>query len=80
MRAVSFDPFLPSTAESAADVAEDIDVRIIAGKQADDRVEFGLQQRDGDSWGDRILPSRRFFPAAASVDRRLGSSTIDLDT
>ena len=43
-------------------------------------IEFGLQHRDGDSWGDRILPQRRFFPSAATVDRWLGSSTIDLDT
>ena len=69
-----------SVAASADGFAQDIDVRIIARRQADDRVEFGLQQRDGDSWGDRVLPQRRFFPAAATVDRWLGSSTIDLDT
>ena len=71
-----------SVSESATDFADDTHVRIIARKQSDGRVEFGLQQSDdgGDSWGDRVLPTRRFFPAAASVLRWLGSSNITVDS
>ena len=68
-----------SAAEGVNDFAEDLAVRIIARKQADGRVEFGLQQRDNGSWGDRMLPPRRYFPTSASVDRWLGSSTMTLD-
>ena len=67
---------------SADALAEDAVVRIVARRGNDDRVEFGLQQSGdgGETWGDRILPSRRFFPAAASVLRWLGSSNITVDS
>jgi len=68
-----------SAAEGVNDFAEDVAVRIIARKQADGRVEFGLQQRDNGSWGERMLPQRRYFPTSAAVDRWLGSSTMSLD-
>ncbi|MYI55866.1 MAG: hypothetical protein F4062_02350 [Acidimicrobiia bacterium] len=71
-----------SVAASATDFADDTHVRIIARKQSDGRVEFGLQQSDdgGDTWGERMLPQRRFFPASASVLRWLGSSNITVDS
>ena len=69
-----------SVAESAGDLADDIAVRIVARKLENGRVEFGLQERDNGSWGDRELPTRRYFPPSATVDRWLGSSTITLDT
>ena len=71
-----------SVGASADSLAEDAVVRIVARKGSDDRVEFGLQQSDdgGENWGDRVLPSRRFFPAAASVLRWLGSSNITVDS
>ena len=53
------------------------EVRIVARKLADDRIEFGLQHRNvDDSWGDRRLPSSRFFPADVAVDRWLRSSPL----
>jgi hypothetical protein len=56
------------------------EVRIVARRLADGRVEFGLQQRsDSDgSWSSRRLPSRRFFPLSAEVGRWLGSSPLSL--
>ena len=54
-------------------------MRIVARRLDDGRVEFGLQQQENGSWGDRDLPTRRFFPPAATVDRWLGSSTLNLD-
>lgn len=71
-----------SVSESADAFDEDVTVRIVARRGSDDRVEFGLQQSDdgGTTWGDRILPPRRFFPARASVDRWLGSSNITVDS
>ena len=53
------------------------EVRIVARKLSDDRIEFGLQQRQvDDSWGDRRLPSARFFPADVAVGRWLRSSPL----
>ena len=65
----------------------DVTVRIVARQLADGffqqmppRVEFGLRQcdPDGNNCGDEILPSSRFFPADATVDRWLRSSPLDL--
>ena len=64
--------------EGAGDVSE-VEVRIVARRLADGRVEFGLQQRGGDgAWGERLLPSRRFFPADAPVGGWLSSSRLVL--
>jgi len=71
-----------SVTVAAADPVEAQDgtdeVRIVARRLADGRVEFGLQARAaGDSWGERLLPSRRFFPTSASVGRWLVSSPLE---
>ena len=56
------------------------EVRITARKHNDGRVEFALQQRQGDdTWSERRLPSRRFFPATAAAGRWLNSSPLTLD-
>ena len=70
----------PLRLDTAADVASsDSVVRIVARRLDDGRVEFGLQQRDaGGEWGDRLLPSRRFFPSATDVGRWLVSSPLTL--
>ena len=49
--------------------------RITARRLADGRVEFGFIAPDGE----RILPSSRYFPASASVDRWLRSSVIGVE-
>ena len=49
-------------AGDAADKMSEVEVRIVARRLGDGRVEFGLQQRGDGSWGGRLLPSRRFFP------------------
>ena len=55
------------------------EVRIVARKLTDGRIEFGLQQRDSDdTWGDRRLPRVRFFPTTAGVGRWLASSPLTL--
>ncbi len=38
------------------------EVRINARELSDGRVEFSLQQRDGDDWGDRQLVEARYLP------------------
>ncbi len=58
-------------------VTHTAEVRIVAQRLDDGRVEFGLQQREGDGWGDRILPQSRFFPVS-SQGRWLSSSAIDV--
>ena len=52
-------------------------VRITARRLPDGRIEFGLQHRgEGGLWGERLLPARRFFPAAADVRSWLVSSPV----
>ena len=61
--------------------SDDFEVRIAARRLNNGRVEFALQERrDGGSWGGVQLPTRRFFPASADVDRWLRSSVLDLDS
>lgn len=71
-----------SVSDSATDFADDTHVRIIARKQSDGRVEFGLQQSDdgGTTWGEQLLPTRRYFPTGATALRWLGSSNITVDS
>ena len=66
-----------SSVAAAQQTAGQDEVRIVARLLANEKVEFGLQQRQADnSWGNRQLPRVRFFPADASVGRWLSSSPI----
>ena len=70
-----------SVAASADAFAEEVVVRIVASKQDDGRVEFGLQQRGDDgSWGSRQLPRARLFPTDTRVGVWLRSSELTLST
>ncbi len=55
-----------------------VEVRISAQRLADGRVEFALQPRAGGGWGERVLPSSRYFPANAAAGRWLSSSPVAL--
>ena len=56
-------------------------VRVAAQLLASGGMEFALQERaDDGSWGERRLPTRRFFPADARVGRWLSSSALALTT
>ena len=56
------------------------EVRIVARRLDDGRVEFALQQRQADdSWGDRQLPRARLFPTDATIGHWLVSSPVSLD-
>ena len=66
------------TVDSEEDVGHITQARIVARKLADGRIEFGLQQRPDDTWGDRQLPRVRFFPTTARVNRWLASSALDV--
>ena len=73
-------PLTISVAATAEDFSEEVQVRIIARKLSNGKVEFGMQQQQDDgSWGGRLLPSRRFFPTDARVDRWLASSVLTVD-
>ncbi|MXV90858.1 MAG: hypothetical protein F4121_07490 [Acidimicrobiia bacterium] len=53
------------------------EVRVVVQRLADDRIEFALQTRlPGETWGERLLPARRFFPADAEVGRWLVSAPV----
>ena len=55
----------------------DVELRITAQRVENERVEFALQQRlPGETWGERLLPARRFFPLATEVGRWLVSSSL----
>ena len=76
--------FFPTTtaanrwlASSPLDVAAG-DVRIVARRLADGRIEFGLQRRGTNTWGDRQLPRVRFFPTTTGANRWLVSSPLTL--
>ncbi len=57
------------------------EVRIVARKLANGKVEFGLRQRQADdTWSDNRLPGVRYFPTTAGVDRWLASSPLTLTT
>lgn len=60
--------------------APSAEVRIVARRHDDGRVEFGLQERRADgSWGDRVLPVKRFFPSGGSRGVWLSSTPIAVD-
>ena len=53
------------------------EIRITAMRhESDGRIEFAVQERDGESWGERVLPRARFFPASGREGRWLNSTPI----
>ena len=63
--------------EGAAGEATEVELRIAAQRVEGERIEFALQQRGpGESWGERVLPARRFFGMGTEVGRWLVSSTL----
>ena len=50
--------------------------RIVARRLADGRTEFGWQPEGSD---ERVLPSSRYFPTNARVDRWLNSSPVEVN-
>ncbi len=53
------------------------EIRITAMRhESDGRIEFAVQERDGDGWGERVLPRARFFPASGREGRWLNSTPI----
>ena len=71
--------WLSSSALRVSGLPADAVVRVVARRLGDGRVEFGLQQRgSGSDWGERLLPSRRYFPADAAEGRWLSSSALRL--
>ena len=66
-------------AASVGSQESDATIRIVAQRLEDGRVEFGIQQQQSNgTWGDRLLPRARYFPADTEVGRWLRSSPIDL--
>ncbi len=64
-------------APGAGDDAAGSEVRIMAQRLADGRIEFALQQRKADGgWSERLLPQARFFPATATVGGWLSSTPL----
>ncbi len=63
-----------------ADYDNEPEVRIAARKLANGRIEFALQSRQADdSWGDRLYPQRRYFPADSTPGRWLTSTALELN-
>ena len=54
-------------------------LRISARLLRDGGIEFALQQRIGDEWGDRHRPRPRLFPATVAAGRWLYSGGVHLD-
>ena len=79
---IDLPPAPPGTerdSDSADDdaVSDGADVRIIARRLSNGKIEFGLEQRQrNNSWAGRQLPQARLFPVNAQVNRWLVSSPI----
>ena len=61
---------------SDSDGGGDLEVRVLAKRLDDGRVEVGVQQREGDGWGERLLPEARFLAADADTDVWRSSSAV----
>ena len=71
--------WLASTPLTITIAATNVDVRIVAQRRAEGRTEFALQQRGTDNtWGERLLPRQRFFPAQTTVGRWLASTPLTI--
>ena len=71
---------VPAVSTPVSGAEGDAVVRITARRVADERVEFALQQRQpDDTWGDRLLPRQRLFPADTAVGRWLVSTPLGID-
>ena len=55
-----------------------VTVRIVAQQLDDGRMEFALQQHNGESWGERILPPARFLPESPETALWYTSSAMDV--
>ena len=65
---------------TAATSDPDLEARVAAQLLADGRMEFALQERRADGeWEERRLPTRRIFPANATVGRWLSSSSLTVE-
>ncbi|WP_419917742.1 hypothetical protein [Candidatus Poriferisocius sp.] len=75
--------FAPSSAVAQDSTSDDTttQVRIVARKLENGRVEFALQPAEtNNTWGDRLLPKTRYFPPTAPTGRWLASSPITIGT
>ena len=57
----------------------ELEVRVAAKRLDDGRVEVGVQQREGDGWGERLLPEARFLAAEAEAGVWRSSSPVAVD-
>lgn len=55
------------------------EVRINARQLADGRIELAVQQRDGDSWGERLLLPGRFLPKSVGHSRWIASAPFRIE-
>ncbi len=70
-----------ATAQELIGDDDELEVRIAARKLSDGRIEFAAQLRQLDNtWGDRLLPSTRYFPTSTSIDWWLSSSPLTIET
>ena len=58
--------------------ANTVTVRVAARKLASGSVEFAVQHQTGADWGERVLPSRRHFPADTDIGRWLVSAPLEV--
>ena len=63
-------------AGAASALAQEASETRISARRLDGRIEFALQQGVGGSWGARVLPSSRHFPANAAAGRWFNSSPV----
>ena len=72
---IAADLTTPAQAQSDGETAG----RIAAHRLADGRTELGWEPRTNAGWGERILPSGRYLPANAAIDRWLHTTPVEVE-
>ena len=69
---------VPSLLYATQGERESVDARIAAFKHDNGNVEFAIQVKEGNDWGERILPSKRTLGADASTGKWLVSTPVQI--
>ena len=68
---------VPAGVAAQSTEPQGLEVRVVAQRHDDGRVEVGVQRRDSESrWGSRVLAQRRYVPPDAAAGRWLASAPV----
>ena len=70
---------IPTVLYATQGEGESLEARIAAFKHVNGDVEFALQVKEGNDWGERILPSSRTLGSDASTGKWLVSTPVSIE-